>query len=114
MSRKKLESVSEAAKTTPENTSAVSSDDVSTMKAMLAGGKTLREIAAACGLSHVTVRSKLIKVKAKMRKPGRKRFIGGVALSKMIRAGSTRAEMAEEFGVSESTISRAILRLQAK
>lgn len=110
MPRKKLEDVSEAAKTTQATTSAVSSDDVAEMKRMLSQGKTLRQIAEACGISHVTVRSKLLKHKAKMRKPGRKPFVSGPKLESLVSEGYSRKEIAAQMGVSESTVCRAMAR----
>lgn len=92
----------------------VSSDDVAAMKAMLSEGKTLRQIAQACGLCHVTVRSKLLKAKAVMKKRGRKPVVTGAQVQPHLQAGLSHREIAEKLGVSESAICRAAARLEGK
>lgn len=82
------------------------------MVAMFKAGKSLREIGEACGMSHCTVRNRLIALKVKMKPVGRKRSGKEKDIARLIAEGKTHAEIGAQLGIAQSTVSRAALRLK--
>lgn len=77
------------------------------MAAMLRSGKTLREVGAAFGVSHVTVKNRVDALEGfKMRPRGRAKKI--LDVKPLVERGLTQAEIAKQLRSSQSAVSRAI------
>lgn len=79
--------------------------------AMFKAGDSLRTIAKAAGISHVTVRGRLQALGLEMRPRGAARAVNLATVKRHIDAGKTHEETARLMGVSKSTVSRAVAAL---
>lgn len=97
-----------------QRTSTKSPGDAAEMARLLDAGLTLREIGEIHGISHVTVRSRLLKHNCEMQPRGRQPEVNPVTLRRYLDAGMIKKDMCTTFGVSKSTLNRAIAALESE
>lgn len=76
--------------------------------------KTLREVAAALGVSHVTVMNRLKRLKVEMRPSGRTCEMEWERLRKLSKTDATLSEMGFLLGCAPSTVGKALIKLKEK